>query len=436
MLTQSFALSRTLLFAVLCASLRLCDFALRRCCSSAVTASEKRPPMPLSHTDNDTWQQSIAPTVHYTVRFTHDAFAPGNPALAETLTTDGPLRPALVYLDSGLVQCRPELPAAVEAYAAAHADALRLAAAPVVLPGGEAAKSDWQTVNRVLADLQTHRFCRHSFVLVVGGGALLDAAGLAASLFHRGVRLVRMPSTTLSQGDGGVGVKTGINLGDTKNALGTFAAPFAVLNDLALLGTLPHDVMLDGVAEAFKVGIVRDAALFAFMEDAAERLGAGEPGAIGETVRRSAVAHLEHIGAGGDPFELGTARPLDFGHWSAHRLESLSDYTVRHGQAVGIGIALDACYAAGVGLLTAVERDRILNALARTGLALCHPLLSARDADGRLRILTGLGQFREHLGGALSVTLPNGIGRRVEVDTMDEARIAECIAALEQRARL
>jgi len=389
---------------------------------------------PLTSIDNDAWRQCISPTVHYSVRFTRDAFAPGNPALSETLTTDGPLRPALVYLDSGLVECRPELPAAVEAYAAAHADALRPAAPPVVLPGGEAAKADWATVQRVLADLQAHRFCRHSFVLVVGGGALLDAVGLAASLFHRGVRLVRMPSTTLSQGDGGVGVKTGINLGDTKNALGTFAAPFAVLSDLELLGTLPHDVMLDGVAEAFKVGIVRDAALFEFMEEAAERLAAGEPGAVGETVRRSAVAHLEHIGAGGDPFELGTARPLDFGHWSAHRLESLSDYAVRHGHAVGVGIALDACYAADVGLLTEAERDRILDALARTGLALYHPLLSERNADGRLCILTGLQQFREHLGGALSVTLPDGIGRRVEVDAMDEERIADCIAALEGRS--
>jgi len=389
--------------------------------------------MSLTPIGNNAWQQSISPTVHYSVRFTRDAFAPGNPALAETLTTDGPLRPALVYLDSGLVDCRPELPAAIEAYAQAHGEALRLAAPPVVLPGGEVAKAGWPTVHRVLADLQTHRLCRHSFVLVVGGGALLDAVGLAASLFHRGVRLVRLPSTTLSQGDGGVGVKTGINLDDTKNALGTFAAPFAVLNDLDLLRTLPHDVMLDGVAEAFKVGIVRDAALFAFMEAAAERLGAGDSDAIGEAVRRSAVAHLEHIGAGGDPFELGTARPLDFGHWSAHRLESMSNYTVRHGHAVGVGIALDACYAADIGLLTELERDRILVALTRSGLALSHPLLAERETDGRLRILAGLDQFREHLGGTLSVTLPDGIGRRVEVNTMDEARIAECIAALEKR---
>jgi len=390
--------------------------------------------MPLTSIDNDAWQQSISPTVHYSVRFTRDAFVPGNPALAETLTTDGPLRLALVYLDSGLVDCRPELPEAIEAYARAHGNALPLAAPPVVLPGGEVAKADWTTVRRVLVDLQTHRLCRHSFVLVVSGGALLDAVGLAASLFHRGVRLVRLPSTTLSQGDGGVGVKTGINLDDTKNALGTFAAPFAVLNDLDLLSTLPHDVMLDGVAEAFKVGIVRDAALFEFMEAAAERLGAGDSDAIGEVVRRSAVAHLEHIGAGGDPFELGTARPLDFGHWSAHRLESMSDYTVRHGHAVGVGIALDACYAVGSKLLTESERDRILDALTRTGLALYHPLLSERDADGRLRILAGLDQFREHLGGALSVTLPDGIGRRVEVDSMDEARIGECIGELEKRA--
>ncbi len=397
-----------------------------------------RPPLPtrtgrlMSHPDGDeTYRQDIAVPFTYPVRFTRRVFEPGNAALAGTLgrPTDGPPK-TLAYLDSGLVEAHPSLPEAVAGYARERADVMSLAAAPRILPGGEAAKDGWRVVNQVLGDLAAHHLCRHSFVLAVGGGAMLDAVGFAASLFHRGVRLVRLPSTTLSQGDGGVGVKTSINVGGVKNLLGTFAPPFAVVNDLEFLPTLPHDVMLDGVAEAFKVAIVKDAGFFAFLTDAAERIRAGDQAAVEELVRRSAVVHLDHIREGKDPFELGAARPLDFGHWSAHRLESLSGYTVRHGQAVAIGIALDSYCAWRQGLLSREELDRILEAFRRTGLSAWHPLLAERDEQGRPSILEGLAQFREHLGGRLCITLPRGIGSRIEVHEMDPARIEDGVRFL------
>jgi len=373
--------------------------------------------------------EEISVPFSYPVYFTRGAFSAGNPILAETVGAGGKV---LVYLDSGLVAAHPHLPEAIAAYAEAHADAMTLLAAPRVLPGGEGAKDGWAVAQPVLDEIIRHRLDRQSYVVAAGGGAFLDAVGFAASLVHRGVRLVRLPSTTLSQCDGGVGVKTGVNLGEVKNLIGTFAPPFAVINDLDFLRTLPHDVMLDGVAEAFKVAIIKDAAFFDSLSDAAERLAAGEQEAVEETVRRAGVLHLEHIREGRDPFEMGDARPLDFGHWAAHRLEGLSGYAVRHGQAVAIGIALDSVYASLKGLLSREELKRILSAFRRCGLPTWHRLLAERDATGQLAILDGIEQFREHLGGRLSITLPHGIGNKVEVHEMDAALIAEAVNSLRE----
>ncbi|MFP4055774.1 MAG: 3-dehydroquinate synthase [Candidatus Brocadiia bacterium] len=378
--------------------------------------------------------EEISVPFSYPVYFTRRALSADNPVLADVAKRPGeaPAR-VLAYLDDGLVAAHPYLPDALPAYARRHADAIDLVAPPRVLPGGEKAKDGWSVAGRVLDDIAAHRLCRHSAVVVAGGGAFLDAVGLGASLVHRGVRLIRMPSTTLSQDDGGVGVKTGINLGGVKNLVGTFAPPFAVVNDLDFLATLPREVMLDGVAEAFKVAIIKDPDFFAFLCEAAERLRDGEPAALEHAVRRSAELHLAHIREGRDPFEMGDARPLDFGHWAAHRLEALSGYALRHGQAVAVGIALDAYYAWRTGRLARGELERILEAFARAGLPTWHPLLAARDEAGALRVLEGVEQFREHLGGRLSVTLPQGIGHRVEVHAIEPSLVGEGIRFLQER---
>jgi 3-dehydroquinate synthase len=326
-----------------------------------------------------------------------------------------------VFLDDGLVAARPALPDEVRAWCRAHPGAIDPAGPPLVMPGGEQAKDGRHVVQGALEHMARARLCRHSFVLCVGGGALLDAVGLAAALFHRGLRLVRLPSTTLAQDDAGVGVKNGINLGGLKNAAGTFAPPFAVVNDLALLRTLPRELVLDGVAEAFKVALVRDAAFFELLERDAEALARPDWDAVDRAVQRCARLHLEHIESGGDPFEMGSARPLDFGHWAAHRMEQLSGGALRHGRAVAVGMALDACYAQRTGHLSPAERERVLGALRRAGLPTRHELLADLDS-----VLEGLRQFQEHLGGPLTVTLPHGIGARVEVHTMDEALLREC----------
>jgi len=276
------------------------------------------------------------------------------------------------------------------------------------------------------------RLDRQAAVLVVGGGAVLDAAGYAASLVHRGVRVVRLPSTVLAQCDGGVGVKTGVNGDATKNLFGTFAPPHAVVNDLELLRTLPLRDARAGMAEAVKVALIRDAEFFAWIEANADALGRAEAEPLGALVRRCAALHLAHIAGGGDPFEMGSARPLDYGHWAAHKLEVLSRHDLRHGEAVAIGMLLDARYAERVGMLPTAELERLESLLSRLGLPTYHRVLGEKLGE-RLAVLAGLEDFREHLGGVLSVTLLERIGRGREVTALDDGVVAAAIAWLAER---
>ena len=132
---------------------------------------------------------------------------------------------------------------------------------------------------------------------------------------------------------------------------------------------------------------------------------------------------------------MGSARPLDFGHWSAHKLERLSHHRLSHGEAVAIGIALDTCYAATQGLVTARQRDTVLDALHAVGLPLWDAVCDQDAPTGGRALLEGLEEFREHLGGRLTVTLPKGIGARVEVNHIDLPALEQAIVFLGQAAR-
>ncbi|MBY0429589.1 MAG: 3-dehydroquinate synthase, partial [Rhodospirillales bacterium] len=297
--------------------------------------------------------QRFAVAFDYPVYFTRGLLDPGNPILAQALARREPGRrhrfAALV--DSGVAAAWPELDVRLARYAAHHADRLELAGEPLTVPGGETCKNDPAQVNRVLALLQRQGIDRQSTLVAIGGGALLDMAGYAASLCHRGVRLVRVPTTVLAQNDSGIGVKTAVNAFGAKNFLGTFAPPFAVVNDLAFLDTLPARDRLAGMAEAVKVAAIRDGEFLDWLDAEAEALAAFDPAAMAYMIRRCAELHMRHIATAGDPFESGSARPLDFGHWAAHKLEMLSAHRLRHGEAVAIGMALDTLYAARTGLL-------------------------------------------------------------------------------------
>lgn len=358
----------------------------------------------------------------YEVLFTRDVLDAENLVLRDALAP--PRARVLPVLDAGLVEHHPGLPEAVVAYAEAHAERIDLAAQPITLPGGEEAKEDPRHVQTVLDAINEHRIDRHAYVLAFGGGAFLDAVGFAATIAHRGVRMIRLPSTVLSQNDAGIGVKNGINAFAKKNFVGAFAPPAAVINDADFLATLSDRDWRAGASEAVKVALLRDAAFFAELEDLAYAITQRDPEAMGTLIHRCAELHLQHITGAGDPFELGSARPLDFGHWSAHKLEKLSDHGLRHGEAVAIGIALDTTYAHLAGILGEADWRRSVDILEALGFDLTPAVLD------HPALLDGLAEFREHLGGELTITVIDRVGSQVDIHEIDTAMMVAAISEL------
>ena len=362
---------------------------------------------------NSRIDQRIVVPFGYPVVFTDGVFAADNSVLRDAMIPPGETRAAraILYMDGGAE-------AANHGLAGRAADWCRdwnvhLAVAPRILPGGEALKNDWGAVQGLVNEMLALRLDRHAFVINVGGGAFLDAVGFAAALVHRGLRTVRVPTTALAQCDGGVGVKTAINFAGGKNSIGVFAPPYAVVNDFQFLATLSDRDWRGGVAEAFKVAIIRDGQFFEFLCENAGAIRDRQPGPMRHLVRRCAELHLEHIRAGGDPFETGRGRPLDFGHWAAHKLELLSNFEISHGDAVAAGVALDSAYAKLKGWLGEEEFARIQGALVRCGFRLWYPQME--DAA----LLDGLREFQEHLGGELCITYPDGVGRSRDESGVD-----------------
>lgn len=365
----------------------------------------------------DQIQQSFSVQFSYPVIFTEHLFDRGNPVLRQFLQSapSGSLRKIFFVVDDGVLKAHAYLEKDIRAYFGEDTPGFSLQDLMIV-PGGERAKNDEKLFYRIVDGVDKYGIDRHSYIAAVGGGSVLDLAGYAAAVSHRGIRHIRIPTTVLSQNDSGVGVKNGINYGGKKNFLGSFAPPAAVFNDYYFLTSLSPEEWRSGMSEAVKVSLIRDRVFFRWLEEHADALAARDMESMKYLIRRCAALHLEHI-AGGDPFEMGSSRPLDFGHWSAHKLEQLSDFTVRHGEAVAMGIALDTAYSFVSGRLPEEDARRILRLIRNLGFPLTHPLLEIRS--GEAPILKGLEEFREHLGGELTIMLLKGIGTGEEVHALD-----------------
>lgn len=361
--------------------------------------------------------------------FTKDAFSPENPILAEILA-EGSGRRALVFLEEAVATLWPDLTDAIQAYFSELDLDFR---GTLIFKGGEAAKADDSLVRETWEAIDSVHLDRHSYAIVIGGGAFLDAVGFAAATAHRGVRVIRFPTTTLSQDDSGVGVKCAINALGKKNWVGAFSVPFAVINDFRFLHTQDEETRRCGLIEAIKVALVRDREFFHWIEDNLSALADLEPEILEQCVEKSALLHARHIAEGGDPFEMGSSRPLDFGHWAAHKLEAMTSYQLSHAPAVGIGLALDTLYSARSGLLTFSLANRILQVLHGLGISTYHPALDWLDDSGQRRLFAGLDEFREHLGGQLTVMLLQDLGLGVDVHEFDEKLLGECINELRTR---
>ena len=374
-------------------------------------------------------QQSFSVPFTYTVSFTNRLFDVTNPLFRSFLrqqATNVTVKKLLVVIDEGVLAHNPSLSADIRTYLSDE-EAVTLVADPLVVPGGEAAKNDPALVDRIIDAVNQHGIDRHSYVVGIGGGAVLDLVGYASAIAHRGVRHIRIPTTVLSQNDSGVGVKNGVNYRGKKNFVGAFAPPVAVFNDADFLTTLDDRDWRSGIAEAVKVALIKDLAFFEWLEANANALAHRDMEAMSYLIYRCADLHMKHI-SGGDPFEMGSARPLDFGHWAAHKLEYLTDFSVRHGEAVAIGIALDVVYSQLAGRIQEADTNRVLHMLQGVGFDLFHPALAENNSE---HLVSGLAEFREHLGGQLTITLLDALGKGVEVHEMDEALIRKAVRRLE-----
>ena len=376
----------------------------------------------------------FAVSFEFPLHFTRGVFSPANPLLANVIRRLEPARRhrVLFVVDDRVAATHPGLLGDIARYASVFSSALDLVRDPVIVTGGEAAKNDLAHPLALLRTFNDAGLDRQSFVAVIGGGAVLDMASFAAAIAHRGIRVLRLPTTVLSQADSGVGVKNSVNLFGKKNFIGTFVPPFGVINDLAFLDSLDRRDRVAGIVEALKVAVLKDSAFFEYMAANASR-AAADGDVLKRIILRSAELHLAHICGNGDPFELGSARPLDFGHWAAHKLESITDHRLRHGEAVAIGIALDLTYAVRKGYLDRGVADRIKQVLERLGCQLWDDGLVQLDGDGRPAVLAGLREFREHLGGVMHITLLRAIGDGFEVTEMDEAVV---LASIEELASM
>lgn len=374
----------------------------------------------------DYLQQSFSVHFEYKVFFTSGAFEPTNKILANFLTERSvtpTIQKMMFVIDENVADAHPRLIKQIPEYFSTL-EFVNLIDELIIIPGGEAAKNNEKHFMNIIAAVNRYGIDRHSYLAAIGGGSVLDVAGYAAAISHRGIKHIRMPSTVLSQNDSGVGVKNGVNYFGKKNFLGTFSPPSAVINDDRLLVTLAERDWRSGIAEAIKVALIRDADFFEWIEQHAEQLTDRESGraVMNKLIRRCAELHVQHI-AGGDPFESGSSRPLDFGHWSAHKLEQLTDFDVLHGEAVAMGIALDSMYAALTGLLDQGKAERIILLLLKIGFDITHPQMQIKGEHSPL--LTGLKEFREHLGGRLTIMLLKDIGAGQEVHEMNTSLLIE-----------
>ncbi len=386
-----------------------------------------------------TIKQEFTVPFSYHVEFTENLFDMSNRLFVDTIKNkDTSLKPSVLFVfDSGMYSHHPELMKEITEYSAKHSDHFSLVSEPVIIPGGERAKNDPTNVQMILEAIESADIDRHSYVAVIGGGAVTDTAGYAAAIAHRGIRLIRIPTTVLAQNDAAVGVKNGVNAYGKKNFLGTFVPPVAVLNDFSFLNTLDDRQWRAGISEAVKVALIKDARFFVELEKNAEALKRRDRKTMSSLIYRCAELHLEHISTSGDPFERGTSRPLDFGHWVAHKLEQLTNYKLLHGEAVAIGIVVDTIYSKLKGFITEDECDRIIRLFRNCGFKLYVPELESNldDPSNINSVLHGLQEFREHLGGELTIMLLDTIGRGVEVHEVEVILYRKAIDELRNREK-
>jgi len=291
-------------------------------------------------------------------------------------------------------------------YGAAVEGSLRAAGLDVVtvtIPDGEEYKSLLWAEN-ILTELLTARLDRGSLLVALGGGVVGDITGFAASLYMRGIRFVQVPTTLLAQVDSSVGGKTGVNHPLGKNMIGAFWQPSLVWVDVETLRTLPRRELLAGLAEVIKYGVIWDAGMFDYLSDNLDLILALDDVSLERMVRRSCEIKAEVVAR--DERESGLRSILNYGHTIGHAVEAVTEYKrYLHGEAIAIGMALEAELAAEIGIMSAADAAHVKNLIGAYGLPTEIP-----DEIDRGAMVEAMALDKKALAGKLRFTLPEKIG--------------------------
>jgi 3-dehydroquinate synthase len=287
------------------------------------------------------------------------------------------------------------------------------------LPGGEERKR-LAHVEAAAEDMVRRGGDRSSVVVAVGGGIVTDMAGFLAAIFMRGIPVVQVPTTLLAQVDAAIGGKTGVNLVEGKNLIGSFHQPLAVLVDPDVLATLPDREYRAGLFEVIKYGVIRSAPLFRLLVERRDAVLAKEPSVVDRMIEECVRIKAEVVSA--DERESDLRRILNFGHTFGHALEAETAYErYLHGEAVGFGMRAAVHLAKTLGHVDAPNAAGILDAVDRYG-----PIPGLRDIPAE-RIAARLVKDKKTIQGKVHFVLPRKIGEVAVVSGVDDGAVLSAI---------
>jgi 3-dehydroquinate synthase len=288
----------------------------------------------------------------------------------------------------------------------------------LTVPDGEAYKS-LDIAGRLYTELTECFAERSTPILALGGGVIGDLAGFVASTYMRGVPFIQIPTTLLAQVDSSIGGKVAVDHGKLKNKIGTFYQPRIVISDTATLKTLPQKEFANGMAEVIKSAVIRDNAFFTFIKQNLHKIINQDNNVMEEVVSRSANIKASIVAQ--DETDAGLRNILNFGHTIGHAIEVVSNLEIAHGQAVAIGMIIEAKIALKMGIFKDDELTAMENLVGDVGLPTQMPAI---DRDLILQVIK---HDKKILNGKIRFALPHSIGDIYITDEVEMSIVKEVI---------
>jgi len=286
------------------------------------------------------------------------------------------------------------------------------------IPEGEEQKS-LESAGRLYRELTDFYAERTTPILALGGGVIGDLAGFTAATYLRGVPLVQIPTTLLAQLDSSIGGKVAVNHGLLKNKIGAFYQPRLVISDISTLTTLPTDEISDGLAEAIKYGVIWDEELFTYIEENLDQIKALDNKALETIIFRSTKIKAEVVEK--DERDFGLRHILNYGHTVGHAIETVSDFKIRHGEAVAIGMLVAARISTSLGILDKNGLIRLKNVIARAGLPTETPRFQLE------KLIQAMKHDKKMLQGKIRFVLPKSIGSVFVTEEVNSSMIEQAL---------